>query len=98
VAYQRFLWNGLYSSIEAVPLQQRYYDAQDRKIGSGFQLFLTERLGYHVDLYDRVFLEPSVAFTHWPVSTHVPDGFAAQDGRWHRYFLFEPALHVGFEF
>jgi hypothetical protein len=98
VAYQRFLWNGLYSSLGAVPFRRQYYDAQDRKIGDGFQLFLTLRLGYHVDLLDRVFLEPSIAFNQWPVSTHVPDGFAAQDGKRPSYFLFEPGLHVGVEF
>jgi len=98
VGYQRFLWNGLYSSVEAVPLMRRYYDSQDREIGKGFQLFLTLRGGYHVDLLDRVFLEPSIAFNQWPVATNVPDGFAAQDRKWPSYFLFEPGLHVGVEF
>jgi hypothetical protein len=98
VAYQRFLWNGLYSSLEAVPLLRQYYDSQDHEIGNGFQLFLTLRLGYHIDLFDRVFLEPSIAFNQWPVSTNVPDGFAAQDRKWPSYFLFEPGLHMGVEF
>ena len=98
VAYQRFLWNGLYSSLEAVPFRRQYYDSQDRKIGNGYQLFLTMRLGYHIDVLARVFLEPSVAFNQWPVSTNVPDGFAAQDRKWPTYFLFEPGLHMGVEF
>jgi hypothetical protein len=98
VVYQRFLWNGLYSSLGAVPFRRQYLDTQGQEIGSGLQLYLTLRLGYHVDLLDRVFLEPSIAFNHWPVSTHVPDGFAAQDRKWPSYFLFEPGLHVGFEF
>ncbi len=98
VAYQRFLWNGLYSSLEALPLLRRYYDSQDQEIGNGFQLFLTMRLGYHIDVFDRVFLEPSIAFNQWPVSTNVPDGFAALDRKWPSYFLFEPGLHVGVEF
>lgn len=97
LAYQRFLWKGIYSSLSAIPFWREYYDAADRKIGDGFQLFLTLRVGYHLDLFDRVFVEPSVAFTAWPVSTNVPESFAALDGKWPSYFLFEPGFHLGVE-
>ena len=96
-AYQRFLWNGLYTSLSVVPFLRQYHDADGRRIGNGFQLFMTFRLGYHVRLFDRVFVEPSIAATYWPVSTNVPPGFAARDRGWPNYFLWEPGLHVGVE-
>jgi hypothetical protein len=96
LAYQRFLWRDWYSAIHAAPLFQKYVNGQNRPIQSGFQLFLTLRLGYHVRLFsDRFFLEPSVAFTHWPINTNVPEAFRARDSRWPTYFLFEPGLHLG---
>lgn len=98
VAYQRFLWKGIYTSLSVVPFYRQYYDAQAQQLGDGFQLFLTLRLGYHLRLMDRVFFEPAVAFTAWPVSTNAPRGFAALDEKWPRYFLFEPGLHAGVEF
>ena len=96
--YQRSLTKGLYSSVSAIPFWRGYYDTQNEKIGNGLQLYLTARVGYHVGVSDRLFLEPSVAFNYWPVSTNVPDSFAAQDKRWPSYFLFEPGLNVGFRF
>ncbi len=97
VAYQRFLWMGLYTSLSAVPFLRQYFDTDGRKIQNGFQLFMTLRVGYHVRLFDRAFLEPSVAFTAWPISTNVPAAFAAQDRKWPSYFLAEPGFHFGFE-
>jgi hypothetical protein len=64
-----------------------------------FKLFLTARLGYQVGLLrGRLFLEPSVAFTYWPVDTHVPPAFAERDAWWPNHFLFEPGLHFGVRF
>jgi hypothetical protein len=98
VAYQRSLWKGVYASLAAVPFWRQYHDPQGEKIGDGLQLFLTLRAGYHLRLINRVFLEPSIAFTSWPVATHVPAGFAAQDEKWPSFFLFEPGLHAGVVF
>ena len=96
--YQRLLTKGLYSSISAIPFFRRYYDTQNEKIDNGMQLYVTARVGYHIRLVDRLFLEPSVAFNFWPVSTNVPAGFEVQDERWKSYFLFEPGLNIGFRF
>lgn len=95
LAYQRLVWKGGYAAVEAVPFWRTYHDLQDDKLGSGFELFLTLRLGYHVRFFDRVFFGPSVAFNAWPITTDVPAGFATMDERWPSYFLFEPGLHVG---
>ncbi len=98
-AYQRLIWRNLYSAVHALPLRQQFFDESDVKIQDGFQLFLTFRLGYHIKLRrDRFFLEPSLAFTHWPINTNVPASFAEQDRKWPNYFLFEPGLHLGVKF
>jgi hypothetical protein len=98
VAYQRFLWRSLYSGVHALPLRQTYFDENDVRVQNGFQLFLTLRLGYHLALRQRFFLEPSLAMTHWPINTNVPAAFAAKDSKWPNYFLLEPGLHFGVKF
>jgi hypothetical protein len=99
VAYQRFLWKGAYAALHATPFHQTYLDAEGKRIQSGFQLFMTARFGYHFAFAkNRVFIEPSVAFTAWPINTNLPDDFAVVEDRWSGYFLFEPGLHFGVKF
>ncbi|GAB5522103.1 MAG: hypothetical protein RhofKO_43540 [Rhodothermales bacterium] len=98
-AYQRFVWRDIYVAAHALPLVQHYIDEADARIQSGFQLFLTGRLGYYIGFFnDRFFLEPSIAFTYWPINTNLPKSFAAQENKWPNYFLFEPGLHFGVRF
>lgn len=97
--YQRFLWKGLYASVNATPLVQVYLDDEDKKMDDGFQLLITSRIGYHISFFkNRLFVEPSLAATHWPVRTDPPATFAAKESRWPNYFLFEPGLHFGVKF
>jgi hypothetical protein len=99
LVYQRFLWKGAYASIDAMNTFERYIDEDNGKIQNGYQLFMTYRLGYHFQLFkNRFFLEPSVAITHWPVKTNVPESFAKMEDKWPNYFLFEPGLHFGINF
>lgn len=99
LVYQRFLWKGFYASIDAMNSLQRYVNEENLKIQNGYQLFMTYRLGYHLKLFkNRFFIEPSVAMTHWPVRTNVPESFAKLDNKWPNYFLFEPGLHFGINF
>ncbi len=98
VAYQRYLWQGLYTAVHALPLLQQFKAPDGKTIQEGFQLFMTLRLGYHFSFCDdHVFIEPSIAVTHWPINTNVPADFARLDSRWPSYFI-EPGLHVGFKF
>jgi hypothetical protein len=98
VAYRRLLWRNFYSGVHALPLLQHYVDENGEWIQNGFQLFLTLRTGYHLEVRDRFFLEPSIGFTHWPIRTNVPAAFAERDRKWPNYFLFEPGLHFGVKF
>ncbi len=98
-AYQRFLWKGFYTALHALPLLQHYRDTDEKIIQKGFQLFLTARLGYHVELFqNRFFIEPNVAVTHWPINTNVPASFARMEDHWPNYFLAEPGAHFGVNF
>jgi len=99
LAYKRFLWKGAYAQIHSTAFHQDYLDEGDNKIQSGFQLFNTFRLGYHFDLFKgRMFIEPSLAATWWPINSNLPESFQREEDKWNKYFLFEPGLHFGFNF
>lgn len=99
LVYQHFWWKGAYTSIDASNMLQRYMDEENKHIQNGYQLFMTYRLGYQFQFFkNRFFIEPSVAMTHWPVNTNVPESFAKLEDKWSNYFLFEPGLHFGVKF
>lgn len=99
LAYKRFLWKGIYGQVHATALRQNFLDEAGDKIQSGFQLFNTLRFGYHIKLFkNRLFLEPSIAATSWPINTNLPASFQVEEDKWNKYFLFEPGLHFGINF
>lgn len=96
VAWQHIWWKGLYTTAHITPFVHSHHDAHGDRLQTGFMLWLSGRVGYHIDFAnDRLFIEPSVAFNAWPVQTRQPADFAAEDARWPRYFLLEPGFHVG---
>ena len=99
-AYQHYWWKGLYSAIHVMSSWQSFIDANGKKIDNGFQIFNTYRiLGYHFELFNnRFFIEPSIAITHRPYHTKMPDSFKQIDDRWPKFFFGEPGLHFGFNF
>lgn len=99
LAYKRYLWEGLFAKLHATPFLRQYIDGDGETIDTGFQLFMTLRFGYSFNfLSERFYIEPSVACNYWPVSTNVPDDFAAMEETWPNYFLFEPGLNFGIKF
>jgi hypothetical protein len=99
LVYQRFLWKGAYAAVHGMNSFQKYVDDDNNPIQNGYMLFMTYRVGYHIKLFkNRFFIEPSVAMTHWPINTNVPEPFAALERKWNNYFLPEPGLHFGFKF
>ena len=99
LAYQRFWWKGVYTSVHALNAFEKYVDEEDKKLGNGYTLYLTFRLGYQIKLFkNRFFFEPSIGFTHWPVRTNVPESFKQVESEWPNYFGWEPGLHFGFNF
>lgn len=99
VAYQRFLWKGLYAELNVMPTLQTFVSTEGRKIDNGFQLFNTYRIGYHLKLFkDRFFIQPSLAITHRAFHTELPVGFKQLDDKWSKFVFGEPGLHFGFNF
>lgn len=99
LAYQRFLWKGLYGQIHSTAMRQNYLSKESDKIQSGFQLFNTFRVGYHLEFFNnRLFIEPSVCATWWPINTNLPESFQLEEDKWNNYFLFEPGFHFGINF
>lgn len=99
VAYQRFLWKGLYAELNVMPTRQIFVNDDGKKIDNGFQIFNTYRLGYHIKLFkDRFFIQPSIAITHRPYHTKMPDGFKQLDDKWSKFVFGEPGFHFGFNF
>lgn len=95
LVYQRFLWKGAYAAVEALNNKQRHFDKNNKKIANGYQLFMTYRIGYQVKLFNnRFFIEPSVAVTHRPIDTNIPNAFAVLDKKWSKFFFPEPGLHL----
>lgn len=99
VAYQRFLWKGLYVAVHVMPSWQNFVNDNGQKIDKGFQFFNTYRIGYHIKLFkDRFFIQPSIAMTHRPFHTKMPASFKVLDDKWNKTFFPEPGLHFGYNF
>ncbi|WP_397447101.1 hypothetical protein [Polaribacter sp. R77954] len=99
LAYQRFLWKGLYAGFHVMNAWQDFINIKDQKIDTGFQIFNTYRIGYHVKLFKaNFFIEPSLAITHRPYHTKMPTEFKKMDDKWSKFFFAEPGLHFGFNF
>lgn len=99
LAYQRFFWKGFYAGIHVMNAWQTFVNDNGEKIDNGFQIFNTYRIGYHFKLFkDRLFIQPSLAITHRPYHTKMPDKFKLIDDRWSKFFFGEPGMHFGFNF
>lgn len=99
LVYQRFWWQGLYTGVHVMNAWQSFVEDTIGKIDNGFQIFNTYRVGYHFKLFkDRFFIKPSIAVTHRPYHTRMPDSFKQIDDTWSKFFFGEPGLHFGFNF
>ncbi len=97
--YQRFLWKGLFAQVDVMPAFQAFVDANGNTFDDGFQIFNTYSIGYHIKLFkDRFFFQPSIAMTHRPYQSTMPDAFKQVDDRWPRVFFWQPGLHFGMNF
>ncbi len=97
--YQKFLWKQLFAQADVMPAWQTFLDEGGKKIDNGFQIFNTYSVGYRVNLFKgRLFFDPSVAITHRPYQSRMPDSFKRVDDRWSRFFFGQPGLHFGYNF
>ena len=98
-AYQHFWWKGLYTGLHVMNGWQTFKDDENKKIKNGFQIFNTYRVGYHFRLFnDKFFIEPSIAVTHRPYHTEMPESFKQLDDKWSKFLIGEPGLHFGYNF
>lgn len=96
LAYKRNVLGRWYVAVHSTPLLQEYLSGDGERIQTGFQLFNTARIGYDAELLrGRVYIQPSVAVTSWPINTNLPESFQVEEDKWRKFFLFEPGLHVG---
>lgn len=96
VRYQRFLWKGLFASVEVVPMIKKFLNENLKKIDDGFRLYSSYHIGYHIPLFrNRMFVEPQIHCNYWPVNSKGPEAFAEKENKWNNYFLFEPNLYIG---
>ena len=99
VTYQRILWKGLFASAEIYPLWKTYLDENNKKTGSGFKLYTSYHLGYHIPLLkNRLYIEPQIHCNYWPIDSKGPQAFEGIESKWSNYFLFEPNVYIGFKF
>lgn len=98
LAYQRYFWKGLYAAVHVTPMWQKFVNESGNKVGNGFHIFNTFRVGYHVKLFkDRFFIEPSLGIAGRPYHTEMPEGFKQKDDKWSKYTP-EIGLHFGYNF
>ncbi|MES2618933.1 MAG: hypothetical protein V4613_13735 [Bacteroidota bacterium] len=98
LGYQRFWWKGAYTSLRALNAFEKYMDANKKKIGNGYTLYLNFHVGYQFKFFkNRFFFEPAIGCSYWPVRTNVPESFKTVEKKWPNYFI-EPGLHFGFNF
>lgn len=98
IGYQRFLWKGVYTSIHALNAFETYYDQNKKKIGNGYTLYLDFYLGYQFKFFkNRLFFEPAIGISYWPLRADVPESFKAVEQEWPNYFL-QPGFDFGFNF
>lgn len=98
VGYQRFWWKGAYTAVYALNAFEKYIDANKKKIGNGYTLYLDFYLGYQFSFFKkRFFFEPAIGCSYWPVRTNVPASFKAVEKKWNNYFI-QPGFDVGFIF
>ena len=93
------IWKGLFAAVEILPQLKTYLDENDKKIDTGFKLYTSYHLGYHISLFkNRMFIEPQIHCNYWPIDTKAPHGFKEIDDAWNNYLLFEPNLTIGINF
>lgn len=98
IGYQRFWWKGAYTSVYALNAFEKYFDKNKKKIGNGYTLYLNFHLGYQFTfLKNRIFFEPAIGCSYWPVRTDVPPSFKLAEKKWPNYFI-QPGLHFGYNF
>lgn len=96
--YQRYIWKGLFVAVDATPMWQIYKNEEGNKVGNGFIIFSTNKVGYHIKLLkDKVFFQPGLAIAGRIFQSDFPANFKEKDDKWPKWTP-EPSLNFGFNF
>ncbi len=100
VIYQRKLWKELFATLEILAFKTSFLDQEGSKIQSGFKLYNSYHIGYHIPLFrkGRIFIEPQIHVNHWPINTNVLSSFKVEEDKWGNIFLIEPNIYLGIKF
>ena len=98
IGYQHFLWKGAYACVKALNAFEKYVDKDNKKIGNGYTLYLDFYIGYQFKFFkNRLFFEPAIGCSYWPLRTNVAQSFKVIDQKWPNYFI-QPGFDFGFNF
>ena len=98
LGYQRFWWEGVYTSVYALNAFEKYMDENNKTIGNGYTLSLDFYVGYHFTFFNNLFFfEPAIGLSYWPLRTNVPQSFTSVEKHWPNYFI-QPGFDFGFNF
>ncbi len=100
ISYQHIIWKGLFATIEVLPQLKSYINENNYKVGTGFKLYTSYHIGYHIPLTKnkRIFIEPQIHCQNWVIDTGTPSEFKKLDNKWRSYFLLEPNIYLGLNF
>jgi len=70
LAYQRYFWKGLYAAIHVAPMWQTFKNDNGNKVGNGFIIFNTYRVGYHIKLFKDKFFYRTISWYCWSTCLH----------------------------
>ncbi len=100
IGYRRYLWKNLHIEYEIWPCWDDYWEKNEQKYYSGFDVWNEFRLGYRFDV--EIGNTPFYANIQWPFgfalyTGNKPDSFMKEiEG--HKYFYHIPMLFIGFRF
>lgn len=98
IGYQHFWRKGLYTVVYVLNAFEKYIDEHKNEVGNGFTLYTDFYLGYQFTFFkNRIFFEPAIGISYWPLRTGVPTSFKAIEKGWPNYFI-QPGFDFGFKF
>lgn len=79
--------------------KQTFVDSNGIKLINEYQMFNTYPVGYQLKFFkNQFFIELSIAVTHRPIQSQMPESFESLNNKWPKYFLGKPGMHFGINF
>jgi hypothetical protein len=100
VGYRRYLWRNLHLEYQLYPTYDDFYESNEDRIYSSFDLWNEFRLGYKFDF--RIKKAPLYLNLQWPFgfglyASNKPQSFKDAEQK-NRFFYFPPMIFVGIRF